>query len=262
MTVRNGMPYLPIAVQSILNQSYKDFEFIIVNDGSTDETASYLESLQYDERVSVFHREPAGLHKALNFGLKHCRGEFIARIDADDVADTQRLGIQHKYLTRHSGCVLLGSACSIIDEYGEQQGIRYYPFFHTALVSALKNYNPFTSSSCLIRKSAIDAVGGFRTDVGFCEDYDLWIRLSKKGTIHNLPLVLTAHRLHRNAIKAKQTRRQLRDTLRLKNFAHKHYYIKETIGSLLYSLAQRFATMIPAPVIFKLWRILAVRDSK
>ena len=118
MSVYNGEKYLHAAVDSILKQTFKDFEFIIINDGSIDRSREILESYQ-DERIVLIHQENKGLTRALNKGLSLAKGEFIARMDADDSCKPERLEKQVAFLRENPGIVLLGSNCFNIDGDGD-----------------------------------------------------------------------------------------------------------------------------------------------
>jgi glycosyltransferase involved in cell wall biosynthesis len=117
MTVYNGMPYLPAAIESMLKQTFQDFEFIIVNDGSTDGTVAYLDSLA-DPRIHVVHRENGGTAAAANQGLQHCRGEYIARMDSDDISLPHRLATQVAFLDQHPRVGLVGAQMAPLGETG------------------------------------------------------------------------------------------------------------------------------------------------
>ena len=119
MSVFNGEAYLRKAIESILGQTFFDFEFLIINDGSTDDTGAILEhEAKRDARIKVFEQDNQGLVGSLNFGLSKARGRLIARIDADDIAYPQRLEKQVAYMAKHTELLALGSAITLIDDQG------------------------------------------------------------------------------------------------------------------------------------------------
>lgn len=127
MSVYNGMPYLKEAVQSILKQTFKDFEFIVVNDASTDDSWQYLKGLN-DKRIKlIINEKNLGLATSLNDGIKIAKGNFIARMDADDVSKPDRLEVQYKFLTKNPEIDLCGSWADIIDEKGKIVAEKKYP---------------------------------------------------------------------------------------------------------------------------------------
>ena len=117
MSVYNGEKYLREAIDSILNQTFKDFEFIIVNDGSTDNSLKIIKSYN-DPRITIINQKNTGLAKALNEGIKIAKGKFIARMDADDISEPERFKKEYKFMHVHDECVALGTNAIIIDENG------------------------------------------------------------------------------------------------------------------------------------------------
>src|SRR5262245_17189068 len=131
MTVYNGMPYLPLAVDSIFNQKLRDFRFVIVDDGSTDDTGDYLRGLT-DPRVVTLWQSNQGTAAAANFGLKHCETEFVARMDADDIALPTRLDKQRDFLLAHPEVGLVGSQMAPLGAKRTGNSVRL-PLSHDAI---------------------------------------------------------------------------------------------------------------------------------
>src|SRR3989344_1456117 len=122
MSVYNGMPYLEQAAESVLNQTYKNFEFIIVDDASTDDTLKYLKLLK-DRRIKLIrNKKNLGLAASLNIALRQAKGDYIARMDADDISYPERLDIQLKFLTKNKSIDLCGSWVTLINDEGEKIG--------------------------------------------------------------------------------------------------------------------------------------------
>ena len=119
MSVLNGEPYLREAVESILNQTFEDFEFIVLDDGSTDNTVQILESYDDPRMVRLYNPANLGLPKSFNRGLSVCRGEFIVRQDADDMSMPSRFMTQLHYLERHPDIGVLGTQMDVVDERGD-----------------------------------------------------------------------------------------------------------------------------------------------
>lgn len=199
MSVCNGERYVSEAITSILNQTFSGFEFIIIDDGSTDRTPEILRSND-DPRIRVIRNDRnIGLTKSLNIGLEHARGELIARMDADDVSLPERLEKQMRFMESHPGFALVGSSAELIDENHRQIGkrcVKQYPGYSDLLLS-----NQFIHGSVLMRKTVLDEVGKYDEDIRYAQDYDLWLRISKDHKMVNLPGCLYRLRLHKDAIK-------------------------------------------------------------
>ncbi len=179
MSVYNGARFLPEAVESILRQSWSDFEFVIVNDGSTDETWSILEGYRaQDGRVRLVDQEKRGLTASLNRGCSLSKGKFIARMDADDVAMLRRLELQMHFMDTHADVGVLGGAFELIDAAGKRLGVSLLPSEDLEIRRMLLDSTAFLHPSVLISRSALERVGGYR-EVKYAEDYDLWLRLAE-----------------------------------------------------------------------------------
>lgn len=180
MSVYNGERYLIEAVQSILCQTFPDFEFIIINDGSTDRTPQILSEFD-DPRVKVVSQLNRGLTVSLNNGIRLARGEYIARMDADDVSEPQRLEQEVKLLDRHPDVALVACWYKVIDEYGEVLASRKLPVDSKQLAMLLKDENPICHGSVLIRKKVLEDVGLYNESLRYAQDYELWLRMLHKS---------------------------------------------------------------------------------
>ena len=199
MPAFNAARYVAEAVESILNQTYSNFEFLIVDDGSTDDTPRILgRYADRDPRVHLVSRPNTGLVVALNEMLARARGEFIARMDADDIALPERFERQLAYLASHPECVMIGSRVFIIDPDGSPITVMGDALTHEEIDRAFMNgrgqmvYHP----SVMIRKRALIEVGPYRREFETAEDLDLFLRLAEIGRIENLPEPLLKYREH------------------------------------------------------------------
>lgn len=204
MSVYNGERYLAEAVESILNQTFTDFEFIIINDGSTDGTAAILQTYD-DPRIKLIEQSNIGLTRSLNKGIALACGKYIARMDADDVSMPERFAQQVAFLEAHPEIGVLGTGGLVRDEIN---GIEWdYPVVKsdTEWRRDLIKGNQFIHTSVMIRKSLLEMVGGYDESYTFAQDYDLWIRLAAHTQMANLPCQLVIHREHpRTVTKARQ----------------------------------------------------------
>jgi len=186
------------AIESILNQSFKDFEFIIINDGSTDGTEEIVKKYQYNEnRILLIAKENTGLADSLNLGIKNSRSDFIARIDADDIADEKRLEIQVNYLESNPEIALVGSWCYLINLSNNIKKECKPPTKDKDIRKYMQKDNPFIHSSVMFSKYAIEKVGYYNL-IKVMEDYDLWIRIAKNYKVANIPLFLILRYENRN----------------------------------------------------------------
>jgi len=199
MPVYNCAQYLREAVESILNQTFQDFEFIIVNDGSTDESPKILnEYANKDSRVKIINQPNSGIVVALNKGLFEAKGEWVFRLDGDDIALPYRFAIQVEAIRKKPSLVLLGGWCQQINSEGIPLKINRYPSEHDELVNALeKGLAFFPHSSACFRRDIVMELGGYSKRFRLeAEDYDLWLRLSsigESGCCRNVILKLRKH---------------------------------------------------------------------
>jgi hypothetical protein len=195
LSVRNGAADLPRAVESILAQTFSDFELIAIDNGSIDGTAAVLNGLA-DPRVRVVHQDGMGLAGALNRGIALARGRYIARQDHDDWAMPTRLEKQVAFLEADPDCAMVGTRAEIRMGNRKTKRAHDHPTTNPALQFELLFDNPFVHSSMMIRRSALEAVGLYTTDP--CrqppEDYELWSRIARRYKVANLPERLTVYR--------------------------------------------------------------------
>jgi hypothetical protein len=198
MPVRNGERFVAEAVESVLSQTFADLELLVLDDGSTDSTPQILERLAAADSRLVVHRRAPGrtLAEALNAAAELSRAPLLARLDADDLALPERLGLQTEFLSENPDVVLLGGQALLIDERGREFGRAEYPTGNAELQEALRERNPFVHSAIAMRREAFEAVGGYRVNFDHAEDLDLWLRLAAGGKIANLPQPVVKYRIH------------------------------------------------------------------
>jgi glycosyltransferase involved in cell wall biosynthesis len=190
MPAYNAGKYIAEAIRSVLEQEYTDFELLIVEDGSTDDTRGVIRSFS-DDRIRVLEQENKGISAALNAGLAEARGVYIARFDADDSCLPQRLGRQTAFLDENPEYVLTGSEVEYMAEDGEHLfNYRCVAYSHEQIVKAMEQICPFIHSSVMFRKEVVLAAGGYPPDAHTFEDYLLWVKLRGAGKFHNLPEIL------------------------------------------------------------------------
>jgi GT2 family glycosyltransferase len=199
LPVCNGEPYLAEAVESILEQTFEDFELIVVYDPSSiDNSRGVLDgAARRDPRVRVVNRTNRSLVDALNLGLSCARGEFIARMDADDVSLANRFARQLAYLHAHPDIAVVGSAITLIDAAGTVVREIDYPLASNEVDRFLIETGcALAHPVVMARRDAILAVGGYRAAFEHGEDYDLWLRMAERYSLANLPDRLLRYRHH------------------------------------------------------------------
>lgn len=231
MSVYNSQDYLEIAIDSILSQTYTDFEFIIVNDGSTDNSSLILENFaRIDSRIRIINKENEGLTKALNIAIQTSRGEFIARFDSDDISISSRLEKQVDFLEKHPKYDMIASSAYFIDKYGNIYN-RTIPVISSKLLNKQLRYiNPIIHPSVMLRRSVLERVGLYNENIKqYCEDYNLWLRISEFGKIKVLFEPLIMFRMHSfnmsNLNNLSKHRREISLFVRKKNISTRDFMI-------------------------------------
>jgi len=203
MPVYNAERYLEQAIESILNQSFRNFELLILNDGSTDGSEAIIDAyVAKDDRCKKLSWPNQGIIATLNKGLKEAIGEIIFRMDADDVCRPDRFEKQWNYLKKNPDCVAVGSKVLLIDS----EGLPICEFIeleqHDKIDSEnLKGHGSvITHPTVAMRKSSLMAIGGYRHEYPHAEDLDLFLRLAEEGKLANLPEVLLEYRQHASSI--------------------------------------------------------------
>ncbi|RWE73144.1 MAG: glycosyltransferase [Mesorhizobium sp.] len=195
--VRDGAPYIGEALQSILDQDLADIEVIVVDDGSSDDSAAIATSLgEGDGRVKVVANRGKGIVDALNMGIALARAPLVARMDGDDISLPDRLRLQAARFDADADLQLLGTAGLRIDRDGKPLRPIEVPIGNEPLRSALAGYNPMLHPTVMFRTEAVRRVGGYRRAFTYAEDYDLWLRLSEAGKLANMDARLVKLRSH------------------------------------------------------------------
>jgi hypothetical protein len=209
MSVFNGQAFLAEAIESILNQTLDDYEFVIVDDGSTDRTAKILaEYASRDERVRVYRHENRGRAVSLNIGIGLARGKYIARMDADDIALPNRLREQIDFMDTHPEVGLLGGAFELISTNGRVLKTVRFPSEDSAIRAVMLACNPFSHPTVVMRKELVSATGGYRKALLDADDYDLWLRISERSQLANLEKCVLQYRVHSNQVSIQNMRHQ------------------------------------------------------
>lgn len=227
LSIYNDEKYIKECIESIVNQTYKNFELIIIDDGSTDNSVSIIRQFK-DNRIKLYSKKNSGLADSLNYGLDKCTGLWIARMDGDDICYPNRLEEQIKYI--NDDIAVIGSFVDVIDEKGKKVlSLTNAPIVHEEIVDNILNAKPaLVHPSVLINKKFLLKVGGYDTRFNIAEDIELWLRLSKVGRIINIEKKLLKLRKHNENISIKKLDYQLLIGL----LARKSYYATSTFEKL------------------------------
>ncbi|MEI6304722.1 MAG: glycosyltransferase [Candidatus Taylorbacteria bacterium] len=198
MPAFNREKFIAESIRSVLNQSFTDFELIIIDDGSKDKTVAVASEFLSDERVKIVKNQTnLGIPKTRNKALSIARGRYIAPLDSDDIwLDREKLRKQVEFLDENSDYAMLGGGIMHIDVDSKPIKKVLFPIYDSLIRNIVLQYNPFAQSSLLYRKSAALECGGYSTEYKICDDYDLWLKIGTKHKFTNIPQVLTGYRIH------------------------------------------------------------------
>ena len=255
MSIYNEEQYLSEAIESILHQTFRDYEFIIINDGSVDRTHEIIKRyMEKDKRIRVIdHEKKEGLARSLNDGIRIAQGKYIARMDGDDISLPQRFERQIDFMEAHPEVGALGTYFKEIDENGNILPRKQNPILWKDIGKALFHYNPIGHPSAMMKKSILEKLGGYDESFHTAQDYELFCRIAEVSQLRNLPEILLLRRFPRK-VSSRKMRQQTIDSLRaqvlmLKRRVYPWYYFIFLIKTLV-------AFIIPVSIREKIrrWR--------
>lgn len=257
MSVYNGEDYLVESIESILNQTYRNFEFIIINDGSTDASETIISQFaKKDTRIVYIKQKNNGLAKSLNLGINKAKGYYIARQDADDVSFPSRFQKQLAFLDQNPKTVLCGTWFIELNE-NDGSKKRKYPVSDIDLRRDIKYVNNFCHPSVIFSKKAFQNAGKYDVTFSSSQDFELWIRLSEEGEIANVPEILVKKRIGFSTTISWQQRSQKR--LMAVKVLKKHFNSRKDIDKIKfikYYLPKMVYGYIPA------WALQIIRKIR
>jgi glycosyltransferase involved in cell wall biosynthesis len=207
----NAFRFVGRALESILTQTMTDFELVVIDDGSTDGTGAIIDAYAArDPRMRVEHQANAGRPKALNRAIALARGNYIARMDADDIALPDRLQRQAAFLDLHPEVGIVGGSIKAIDETERKLNTFKYPVAPSAIRAQAATGSPMliAGPTPMARREFLISLGGFRTTFEFAQDYDLALRALEKSDLANLDAVVVYYRFSSGQVSQKHSRRQ------------------------------------------------------
>lgn len=239
--VHNGERYIKEALESCLNQTYDNFEILIVDDKSEDGTLGILKEFESrDRRVKVFAVEKQdGLGNVINIGIRASKGKYIVRMDADDVMCSDRIEKQVKYLEENPECVAIGGQIDIIDENSNITGHREYPLTDKELRKNLFLFQPFAHPAVTLRRSTLEEMGLYPENMWKVEDVKLFLILSTKGKFANVPDTVLRYRMTFKTESQAKMVDHFRRTSEMRSWAVKNLNIKPTFRESVIWFIQR-----------------------
>lgn len=228
LPVYNGEKFIAFAIESVLAQSYRNWELLVMDDGSTDRTANVVKRYaEKDNRIKYHKNEQnLGIQKTLNRGLKAAQGAYIARIDDDDTwCDVDKLSKQVKFLDDNPEYVLVGTGVIVVDERGNELSRYLTPCKDEDIRKKILSGNCFVHSSVMFRRAAVLKVGGYseEEEVKHSEDYDLWLKLGEIGKFANLPIYAVKFTLRGGSVSHKNKIKQFRAVIKIAEKYKKDY---------------------------------------
>lgn len=253
MPVYNGSRFVGKAVESILNQTYQCFEFIIVDDASTDNSLATLQGFRKKDRRIRLFRNPKhlGVSQTVKAAIKRVRGRYIARMDSDDIAYPTRLGKQVAYLESHPNTVAVGAQCKIIDTNGKTLGFKRFPLKHEDIYRYIFTFIPLQQPTLMIARKRLPRHFHYYVDgMNTAEEVELLFKLFFYGKVENLPDVLLKYRLHENNTSLMNSKDTFRQTLRARITAITRYGYRPTATGILTTLAEALVvTLLPNAIL-------------
>ena len=245
MSVYNGEAFIRPTIESILSQTHQDYEFIIVNDGSIDSTLEIIkEYALLDSRIKIITRENKGLIYSLNEAIEYSKGEYIARMDADDICEINRLELQRIFLDENEFIDVVGADVFIFSE--KSRSTLKMPRKNSQLESTMLFSAPFIHPTVMIRRRCIKSFGFdvYKEAFKGAEDYELWIRLFNGSNFANIPAYLLSYRQHSNSVTQLENK-ALDDRCRVHSLIYKSYFkkflnweINENQAQMMFALSQ------------------------
>lgn len=264
MPVYNAERFLREAVDSVLGQSYRQFELVMVDDGSSDGSwAIAQEYAALDARVKALRNERnLRVVKARNraFTLVDPASKYFAIMDSDDVCMPDRLEREVAFLEAHPDHALVGGHTIVIDERGAQVGFRRYPLQHEQIMGVITRYNPIAQPGVMLRRSALEQVGEYDERYPGCEDYDLWLRMAERFKLANLDTATLKYRISATQGKKTQLRESLRYTIDIQRrwLFHRAFFRPYNV---LYFGLEHLLFLLPEPWVLELFKRLTYRSS-
>ncbi len=263
LSVYNSEKYVAIAIESILNQTFADFELIIVDDRSTDSSWDIVQRYaKQDKRIIVFRNEVnLGGCNTLIKGLEFCTGKYYARLDNDDWSYPDRLEKQFNFLEAHSDVGIVGGTMEIINKNGDVIGKREYNLSDSEIRKKIFRYSPFSHPLVMIRKSILDKVGGYDPEYAPADDYEMYFRIGRESKFANLADVILQYRMTPGSITFNRTKKMELSTIKVRNLYKKDHSYKFSWTDQLYNWMHYLSIFVIPPKV-KIYIFNLLRNSR
>jgi len=258
MPAYNAEKYISEAIESILNQSFKDFEFIIVNDASTDGTSSIIKKYaELDNRIIILNNEKnLNIAKSRNKGVEKATGKYIVTMDSDDRALPNRLQEQYDYLNLHKDVSISIGNINVMDENGVFQYTREYPKEDMELRSKVYKFNPFPNPTIMCRREVYEKVGKYDNQYVPIDDFDFWLRAGVYFKFGNCDKIVLNYRIAKKSASHSKIRRTEKITFKLRWKAFKLGY-KFTLGDFVFNVFHLISyLLLPSGIKIKVFNLL------
>ncbi|MFA5984331.1 MAG: glycosyltransferase [Methylococcaceae bacterium] len=210
MPVKNARKFLHDAIAGVLAQTYRDFELLLIDDGSDDDSLAICQGYaQSDRRISVLQNQMPGIANTLNYGLALAKGRYMARVDADDVCVVDRFKRQIAVLEANPDIAVVGASAWVIDGQGVEIGVLKPPTNTAQIRLQLLSTNCVIHPTVMARLVVVQGIGGYRPVFEGCEDYDLWLRITSIADILNLGDMLLYYRMHDGQVSWQRTEQRI-----------------------------------------------------
>lgn len=240
MPVYNGSNFVAEAIEGVLNQDYKNLELIIVNDGSTDSTLSILRQFQSFPQIKIIsYKNNKGESAAANIGFKASQGEFVARMDADDICRFDRISKQVKFMLANLETIVLGTQADVINEEGKITGKKTFPFDHKSIYETYGIFHPMLHPSCMFRRSLLPNQKQLWEDAREPnDDYYTLFRFLKFGKFANLKESLIGYRIHSNNKSLQHVRQKVLHAMQIRIDAIRYFGYRPTVKAVVINIVQ------------------------
>ena len=262
MPVYNAEKYVAEAIESILNQTLEDFEFIIVDDGSTDKSLEIIkEYAKKDKRIkTIKNKGNIGNWASRNVGMNNARGKYIVTQDSDDLSNRDRIKIQVSVMEKNPNFGVVGSNIGIIDGKGNKIGYRKYLEDDIKLRKMIYYFSPFANPAVIIRRDALKKSGIFDPKLRVSGDLDLWFRIGGQYEFGNVAKELVKYRNHEDQITSKKLKLMERtaNKIRWKNWNNQNYHFG--FKAFIYNFLH-LVSIYTVPSKVKLWMFEKIRKQ-
>jgi glycosyltransferase involved in cell wall biosynthesis len=259
--VYQGERYIADCIRSIIKQTYKNIEILVMDDCSSDNTASIIFELKsIDERIKyIRNSKNLGYAGNRNLAIKIVKNDLICWQDADDIARPNRVELQVKAILKNDSIGMVGGAMEIFDNH-KIYGIRKYPINDDQIRKMIYKFSPIALPASLIKKRVYEEVGLYRIDSGPACDLEMTFRIAKKYLLANIPEVVIGYRIHQNSGTIGHLRKIELDTIRTRWINRNHIKLRPSLGDYIYNITHLISIFI-IPAGLKLWIFNKIRTS-